>query len=211
MRGVLVAGVVAGLTLLPAPAAGQSHAERDAQNRAKSSEREREHTGEEYQAELRTRSAENAAEGAQILATDPERTAGGTGETACFSLGSGCAGDIRLYDFQERGRGLVTPILFTARNGSTVSGRVWATRAGPAKRPGIVITNGSIQAPEQLYWWAAQTLAKAGYVVITWDPQQQGRSDTFGEGADRMEGVPSQTQGNTFYDWTQDALEIGRE
>jgi dienelactone hydrolase len=208
MRGVLVAGVVAGLALLPAPAAAQTHAERDAQNRAKSSEREREHTADEYQAELRTRSAENVAEAARILATDPERAAGGAGETACFNLAMTCAGDIRLYDFQKRGRGLVTPVLFTARNGSTVSGHVWATRAGPAKRPGIVITNGSIQAPEQLYWWAAQTLAKAGYVVITWDPQQQGRSDTFGDGADRMEGVPSQTEGNTFYDWTQDALDF---
>ena len=122
--------------------------------------------------------------------------------------GSGCAGDIRLYDFQERGRGLVTPVLWTARNGSTVSGRVWATRAGPAKRPLIVITNGSIQAPETLYWWAAQTLAKSGYVVITYDAQEQGRSDTFGDGADRMEGVPSQTAGNTFFDWTQDAIDF---
>jgi dienelactone hydrolase len=126
----------------------------------------------------------------------------------CFTWGSGCAGDIRLYDFQQRGRGLVTPVLWTARNGSTVSGHVWATRSGPAKRPGIVITNGSIQAPETLYWWAAQTLARAGYVVVTYDPQQQGRSDTFGEGVDRMEGVPSQTEGNTFFDWTQDAIDF---
>ena len=189
----------------PAPAFDP---EQDAQNRAKSAEREKEHTGDEYQAELRSRSAENTADGAGILAGDPERAAGGTGETACFSLGMACAGDIRLYDFQERGRGLVTPVLWTARNGSTISGHVWATRAGPAKRPAIVITNGSIQASEQLYWWAAQTLAKAGYVVVTWDPQQQARSDTFGEGADRMEGVPSQTQGNTFYDGTQDALDF---
>ena len=204
-RGTIAAAL--GVLLLAAPASAFDP-ERDAQNRAKSGEREREHTADEYQAELRTRSAQNFAEGAQILATDPERAAGGTGETACFSRGMACAGDIRLYDFQERGRGLVTPVLFTARNGSTVSGHVWATRAGPAKRPGIVITNGSIQASEQLYWWAAQTLAKAGYVVVTWDPQQQARSDTFGEGPDRMEGVPSQTEGNTFYDWTQDALDF---
>ena len=55
------------------------------------------------------------------------------------------------------------PVLFTARNGATLSGHVWATRAGPAQRPGIVITNGSVQAPETLYWFVAQTLAKAGY------------------------------------------------
>ena len=28
------------------------------------------------------------------------------------------------------------PVLFTARNGATLSGHVWATVAGPAKRPG---------------------------------------------------------------------------
>ena len=40
-------------------------------------------------------------------------------------------------------------MLFTARDGATISGHVWATVAGPAKRPGIVITNGSVQADEQ--------------------------------------------------------------
>jgi dienelactone hydrolase len=206
-RGIWIAGALATALLAAVPAAAYDP-EQDAQNRAKSAEREREHTPDDYQAELRTRSAQNAADAAQILATDPERAAGGAGETVCFTYGSGCAGDIRLYDFQSRGRGLATPVLWTARNGSTVTGHVWATRAGPAKRPGIVITNGSIQAPETLYWWAAQTLAKAGYVVVTYDPQEQGRSDTFGEGVDRMEGVPSQTAGNTFFDWTQDAIDF---
>jgi dienelactone hydrolase len=195
-------------TLLVALPAAAYDAEEDAQNRAKSSEREREHTADAYQAELRTRTAQNAADGARILAGDPERAAGGAGESVCFSLASGCAGDIRLYDFQQRGRGIVTPVLWTARNGSTVSGHVWATREGPAKRPAIVITNGSIQAPEQLYWWAAQTLAKSGYVVVTFDPQHQGRSDTYGEGVDRLAGVPSQTEGSTFFDWTQDAIDF---
>jgi dienelactone hydrolase len=196
------------IALLAAAPAAAYDSDEDARNRAKSGEREREHQTPEYQAELRTRDEENFASGAQILASDPDRAAGGTGETVCFTLTSGCAGDIRLYDFQPRGRGLVTPVLWTARNGSTVSGHVWATRSGPAKRPGIVITNGSLQASEQLYWWAAQTLAKAGYVVVTYDPQQQARSDTFGEGADRNEGVPSQTAGNTFFDWTEDALDF---
>ena len=54
----------------------------------------------------------------------------------------------------------------------------------------MVITNGSVQAAEQLYWYAAQTLAKAGYVVLTWDPQGQGQSDVLGEGPDANEGVP---------------------
>src|SRR3712207_6503180 len=119
----------------------------------------------------------------------------------------GCAGDVRLYDWGAAGHGAVLPILFTARNGSTLSGHVWMTVSGPARRPGIVITNGSVQAPEELYWFAAQTLAKAGYVVMTWDPQGQGYSDTYGNGPDRNDGVPSQ-QGRPFFDGTEDALDF---
>ena len=70
----------------------------------------------------------------------------------------------------------------------------------------MVITNGSVQADEQMYWYAAQALAKAGYVVLTFDPQGQGQSDTFGEGADANEGVPAQSDGRPFYDGTEDAL-----
>ncbi len=116
---------------------------------------------------------------------------------------NGCAGDVRLYDWN----GIVEPVLFTARNGSTLSGHLWMTAGGPAKRPGVVITNGSVQAPETLYWFAAQTLAKAGYVVMTWDPQGQGMSDTYGDGPDRNDGVPSQS-GRPFYDGTEDALDF---
>ena len=90
-------------------------------------------------------------------------------------------------------------MLWTARNGATISGHVWATRAGPQQRPGVVITNGSVQADEQMYWYAAQTLAKAGYVVLTWDPQGQGQSDVPGEGPDASEGVPGQSDGRPFY------------
>ena len=90
-------------------------------------------------------------------------------------------------------------MLFTARDGATLSGHVWATVAGPAKRPGIVITNGSVQADEEMYWYAAQTLAKAGYVVLTFDPQGQGQSDTYGQSPDQNEGVPAQTDGRPFY------------
>ena len=61
----------------------------------------------------------------------------------------------------------------TARRSRATSGR---PRPGRRKRPGIVITNGSVQADEQMYWFAAQTLAKAGYVVLTFDPQGQGQS-----------------------------------
>ena len=119
---------------------------------------------------------------------------------------SACAGDIRLNNWGPKGYGLVTPVLFTARDGATLSGHIWATIAGPAHRPGVVITDGSVQADEQMYWYAAQTLAKAGYVVMTFDPQGQGQSDVLGQTPDALEGVPAQTDGRPFYDGTEDAL-----
>lgn len=126
----------------------------------------------------------------------------------CWSKSLACGGDPRLAHWQERGYGIVRPVHFTARNGATMAGRVWATKAGPRKRPLVVITNGSVQASEEMYWWAAQTLAKAGYVVLTRDPQMQGRSDTFGAGDDTLDGFPSQTTGITFYDHTQDSIDF---
>jgi dienelactone hydrolase len=126
----------------------------------------------------------------------------------CWSKSLACGGDPRLAHWKQRGYGLVRPVHFTARNGSTLAGHVWATRRGPASRPLVVVTPGSVQATEEMYWWAAQTLAKAGYVVLTRDAQNQGRSDTLGEGADTAEGVPAQSTGVTFFDHTQDALDF---
>jgi dienelactone hydrolase len=163
----------------------------------------------DYQAQLRSKGAEREAEALQILAVDgPGKTFGRNfAGQLCWQHMDGCAGDTRLYDWGTNGYGVVVPILYTARNGSTISGHVWTTKAGPARKPGVVITNGSVQAPEELYWFAAQTLAKAGYVVMTWDPQGQGYSDTFGEGVDRQDGFPSQT-GQPFFDGTEDALDF---
>ena len=114
-----------------------------------------------YQTQL---SVDSAASTAQALATeagDPGRL---STDDLCWNEANGCAGDIRLNDWAAKGYGLVRPVLFTARDGATISGHVWATVAGPAKRPGIVITNGSVQADEQMYWYLAQTLAKDGYL-----------------------------------------------
>jgi dienelactone hydrolase len=140
----------------------------------------------------------------KIIANDPERNFAGN---ICSHRKNECAGDVRFYRWQKRGFGLQHPVLFTARDGATISGTVWATRSGPPKRPGIVITTGSVQAPEVLYWGLAATLAKHGYVVLTYDVQGQGRSDTFGEAPDEGEGVPAQ-EGQPFYDGTEDALDF---
>lgn len=156
-----------------------------------------------YQVQLRTVGQQNNLAALRMKVNDPQRS---FMTDLCWNGYDGCAGDVRLYDWQTNGYGIVTPFLFTARNGAQLSGHVWATRSGPAKRPGIVITNGSVQADEPLYWYAAQALAKDGYVVMTFDPQGQGQSDTMGQGVDQNEGFPAQTDGRPFYDGTEDAL-----
>jgi dienelactone hydrolase len=198
-------GALAILGLAFAPSAMAFDPVVEAKNFSKVEERQTIYDTPQYQAQLRLISNQNFLNAVSAQAADPEREF----ETdVCWNGGDGCAGDVRLYDWQSNGYGIVKPVLFTARNGATLSGHVWATKSGPAKRPGIVLTNGSVQADEQLYWYAAQTLAKAGYVVLSWDPQGQGQSDTYGEGADRNEGVPSQTDGRPFFDGTEDALDF---
>jgi dienelactone hydrolase len=205
MRGWTVAGIAAAVLLAGASAAYAFDPVVEAENYSKGLERQAIYTTPEYQAKLRVISQENGLNALKLQATDPERE---FVSDLCWNGNDGCAGDIRLYDWQTNGYGIVQPVLFTARNGATLSGHVWATKAGPAKRPGIVITNGSVQADEQLYWYAAQALAKDGYVVLTFDPQGQGQSDTYGEAPDRGEGTPAQTDGRPFFDGTEDAIDF---
>lgn len=115
----------------------------------------------------------------------------------------------RLGEWEQNGFGMVEPVHFSARTGALLSGHVWATRKGPPKRPLVVVTSGGANATEAEYWWAAQTLAKAGYVVVTWDPQGQGASQALGVGPDRLAGVPGQLTGMPFFDGTQDAIDFG--
>jgi dienelactone hydrolase len=153
---------------------------------------------------LLTQTATAPLETLNQLATDPERLPA----NVCGIRSFECAGDVRFYDWGKRTGGIQQPVLFTARSGATISGTVWASKDGPANRPGIVITTGSVQAPEELYWGQAATLAKHGYVVLTYDVQGQGRSDLLGEGGDALEGFPGQTTGEPFYDGTEDALDF---
>ena len=204
MRRLLLAAVA--LTLAsPALASGAGFDPGyEAKNYSKTTERQSIYLTPQYQLLLRKVSVDNRVAATTAQAKDTEREFA----DLCGQGDDGCAGDVRLYDWQAKGYGIVSPVLFTARDGATISGHVWATKSGPAKRPGIVITNGSVQADEQLYWFAAQALAKAGYVVLTFDPQGQGQSDTFGEGADQQEGFPAQSDGRPFFDGTVDALDF---
>src|SRR5213595_3197467 len=87
-------------------------------------------------------------------------------------------------------RGLRTAVSWTNRYGALIRGDVFAPLPGArdpytgkrlkAPYPGVVITTGSVQGSERMYWWLAQDLAERGYVVMTYDVQGQGRSETFG-------------------------------
>lgn len=112
--------------------------------------------------------------------------------------------------WEGAGRGTVTPVSFEALNGSTLRGHVFAPPASVVRPeggfPGVVITDGSVQAYEELYFWAAQDLAEAGYLVMTYDVQGQGDSDLYGDDCPgACSGVPYQ-QSYNFYQGAEDSL-----
>jgi hypothetical protein len=131
-------------------------------------------------------------------------------------------------------RGQMVPVAFTARDGALLRGNVFAPLAHARDPytgvglsppyPGVVIVTGSIQSPSGAYTWLAQDLAERGYVVLTFDVQGQGASETLPHqgsnpdlpscgAADTVSagqvtpcaGVPSEQQQN-FDDSTQDAM-----
>ncbi|MFL6061791.1 MAG: alpha/beta hydrolase [Marmoricola sp.] len=86
-------------------------------------------------------------------------------------------------------RGVSTPVSFLNRYGALLRGHVYAPKPGAKDPytgapltgpfPGVVITPGSIQGSEGMYVWLAQDLAERGYVVMTYDVQGQGTSETL--------------------------------
>lgn len=103
----------------------------------------------------------------------------------CTSWNQQCVGDPFRYPgapgpngqaFYDN-EGEVSPFVFYDQGCARISGRLWRPLQGEAPFPAVIIENGSVQAPEPLYWWAAQALVRAGYVVMSFDPRGQGRSD----------------------------------
>lgn len=86
-------------------------------------------------------------------------------------------------------RGRSRSVAFTNRYGALLRGHVYAPQpdavdpyTGERLRgpfPGVVITEGSVQGSEGMYEWLAQDLAERGYVVLTYDVQGQGTSETL--------------------------------
>jgi dienelactone hydrolase len=89
----------------------------------------------------------------------------------------------------EHTRGRARKIAFTNRYGALLRGTVYRPRRGARDPytgarlrppyPGVVLTEGSVQGSEGMYEWLAQDLAERGYVVLTYDVQGQGTSETL--------------------------------
>jgi dienelactone hydrolase len=109
------------------------------------------------------------------------------------------------------GRGRVTPVSFKSFDGAVLRGYVFEPPASqpppPGGYPGVVITDGSLQAYQQLYFWAAEGLAEAGYIVMTYDVQGQGDSDLLPARCvpGNCQGVPFQ-QSYNFFQGAEDSL-----
>jgi hypothetical protein len=142
---------------------------------------------------------------------DPKHPAASLG----FLLPGGMVGDVDYWPSYEAwtAEGRVKEVRFRHRTGSLITGHVWRPPLSePGPFPAISITPGSVQATEPMYWWASEMLAEAGYVVLTFDAQGQGRSEVFGHKDDANEtptfdGVPFQ-QAINFHEMTIDAIEF---
>jgi dienelactone hydrolase len=86
-------------------------------------------------------------------------------------------------------RGRSRQISFLNRYGALLRGTVYSPLPGArdpytgaavtGPYPGVVITPGSVQGSEGMYVWLAQDLAERGYVVLTYDVQGEGTSETL--------------------------------
>jgi pimeloyl-ACP methyl ester carboxylesterase len=106
---------------------------------------------------------------------------------ACGSVMPHCVGDPYRHPITSdwyKSIGTVYPVNFYDNEGARLSGRVWAPKNHQEGKvyPAVIIVNGSVQAPETLYWWAAQLLVENGYLVMTFDPRGQGYSDSTAPG-----------------------------
>lgn len=140
---------------------------------------------------------------------DPTHPAASPG----FLIPGGMMGDIKYWPKYEAWtkEGRVKEVRFRRRTGAIITGHVWRP-VGEGPFPAVSITPGSIQVTEPMYWWASEMLTEAGYVVLTYDVQGQGRSEVFGHEDDAnesftMEGFPAQ-QAINFHEMTIDAIEF---
>src|SRR5689334_9589826 len=162
--------------------------------------------------------------------------------STCFALDSGQlvlgwnSGNPYRYDWFGK-RGSMVSVSYTNRYGAMIQGDVFAPLPGArdpyigkalhGPYPGVVITTGLVQGSEKMYRWLAEDLAERGYIVLTYDVQGQGRSETLphqggpsadfpwcdptstpqGQEQSGCPGVPFQQQANFVYG-TEDAIDF---
>lgn len=91
------------------------------------------------------------------------------------------------WNWEEVGRGTSTAVEFENTHGAILRGTLWLppgtepvpNGSTPDPYPAIIVTPGGASF-EEMYRWAAQGLAEAGYAVLTFDPQGHGSSDRCG-------------------------------
>jgi hypothetical protein len=176
---------------------------REATNIARTAgEGQREASDPTFLPRLEAQTAANLADYNTRQAVDPDWSAFGN---VCEAWQNDCAGDPFLYpgvdDFYAS-EGQVQPISYYDDGGARISGRVWAPKHPmPGKKyPGVVIETGSVQAPETLYWWFAETLVRNGYVVMTFDVRGQGNSDNHTPGGAQGGNIDSSVFWNGLVD-----------
>jgi len=159
----------------------------------------------------------NLSEGAQLYAAEwQEQIADGPGHVhggMTTKIPGALASDpFRVIDrWQKVTGGRAIEVKFRASDGAQLRGHIWLPpKSEPVPAggyPGVVITDGSIQAYENLYYWAAEGLAQYGYEVMTYDVQGQGHSDLFPSSCtpSNCPGVPYQ-QNYNFYQGAEDSL-----
>jgi hypothetical protein len=194
--GVVVPGVLAD------DYSNQAYAEHDADNMSRSAGRHlADLTRPEWHEATRTATAESylRALGLQFAELPNGRVKTGLGQW----IPGGAVGDPEAWNAMPSRR-----VQFLTRTGAKLVGHIWGSE-GSGRRPGIVITTGSIQATDGMYQWLAQILARAGYEVMTFDVQGQGESEGFGHApGDKVptfDGFPAQDEAN-FVDGTVDAI-----
>ena len=107
-----------------APAAHAFDPATEAENFGKGNERAAIYSTPEYQALLRQVSVQNRAAAMAMQAADPERN---YLAQLCATGEDGCAGDVRLYDWEAKGYGLVKPVVFSDfMDAVKVLGQFWA-------------------------------------------------------------------------------------
>src|SRR3954469_20359842 len=111
--------LVAASLLFASPAQAALNPVVEAKNFSKTNERAALYMSPAAQLLLRDVSHRNLTAALQAQVNDPERE---FVTDLCWAGMDGCAGDARLYAWD----GVVKPVLFTARNGATLSGHVWA-------------------------------------------------------------------------------------